>query len=235
MDELNLNISTNANSTAAANLPHLEVSSVTAPTQPKVWGQQIQVLATVENVGKAPASNVRVDFAYLDTQISSTQTIYLGSTTIPSLAVGQQQQLEETFTLPTTLPDGSTPPQVAQGKVAVVIDPLHTIDQTTFANNTNYSGTVTLTSLSPNEVAQSLGISTTGPAASPTKPKKTALQKYDQSVLRQEKLAAQEAKQKAHQAVVAEEKAAKAAYRYHRTALRLYQNNNPLKVYKPTK
>lgn len=224
-DQAPIEIATTSSTVKLTVLPHLEVKGIQTPSLPMNWGQSFQATAVVQNVGTSAASNVRVDFVFLDPSVWS-QAIYLGSAIVPSLPVGMPQTITQTLNIPSLLPDGSTPPQIAQGKIAAIVDPQHQVDQTTYANNTNYTGTVTLTSLDPNSVQSYINQNTTAssatPAAAPTKPSKTTL--YERNLRHQEVLAALKA-----------EKAAKLAEHQQAVAARMAQRRATLKLYPTSK
>jgi hypothetical protein len=156
-DQASLYIGPGANSTLAQGaLPELEIPSVQAPSLPISWGQPFQVTTTIQNAGKADAGAFNVVFALVDSTVNSSQGIYLGSATINSLKAGYSQQLIQTLTLPTHLPDGSIPPSLTQGQIVVLADPQHIINQSSVAKSTGGSGTVTLTTLPPSELQSAL-------------------------------------------------------------------------------
>src|SRR5262249_35117721 len=114
LDMTSITITPDPNAAAApsdpAPTPDLAPSNVT--TQPKkvYWGYDFQVSTTLENLGQADSGPVKVEFLLTGTDGLLANAIYLGETTLPSLAAGTSQDITQTLHLPNKLPSGVTLP-----------------------------------------------------------------------------------------------------------------------------
>jgi hypothetical protein len=130
--------------TAADKLPDLALASVQGPTQTLTWGQPFQVAATVQNTGHADVGPFKVRFSLEDDATPNAAPLALVDTTIPGLKAGYAQDLLQTVTFGGKLPDGLNLGDTITGHVIVQIDPEHTLDEASVANNVLQTGPVTL-------------------------------------------------------------------------------------------
>jgi hypothetical protein len=124
--------------------PDLAPSDVTTTPKNVLWGYDFQVSTTLENLGLADSGPVRVEFLLTGTDGQIANSIYLGETTLPGLAQGTSQDITQTLHLPNKLPSGVTLPSSVLGRVAVLVDPDRTLDQTLRSNDLAESAPFTL-------------------------------------------------------------------------------------------
>jgi hypothetical protein len=129
---------------ALGNLSDLAAGSVTTSSASLNWGQQFQAQALVENLGTADPGPFRVRFLLVGVSGDTSHGIFLGDTTLQGLAPGTSQQVSQNLTLPTRLPSSIVLSSVGYARVAVVLDPENTINETFKNNNISTSGTFTL-------------------------------------------------------------------------------------------
>jgi CARDB protein len=134
-DQTPITITTSTTSTATTgSLPDLAASSVVAPTGTVTWGQNIQVSTVVQNVGQGDAGSFQVFFLLTGQAGSINDAIYLGQTTVSSLASGANDPITQSLTLPTRLPSGVTLNNVGYARIAVIVDPDNFINESIRSN-----------------------------------------------------------------------------------------------------
>ncbi|MGC8641082.1 MAG: CARDB domain-containing protein [Isosphaeraceae bacterium] len=126
------------------NLPDLAVGAVKTSSTLLHWGQNVQVTAGIVNQGAADSGPFRVDFVLVGASGNLSHGIFLGQTTVANLAAGGGENLTQTFQLPVRLPAGVLISSVGTGKIAVVVDPGHTVNESFYNNNEATSGPVVL-------------------------------------------------------------------------------------------
>jgi len=124
--------------------PDLAPTSVVAPTLPIQWGQNFQVTAAVQNQGNLDSGPFKVRFLLVGQDGSLNATLFLADATLPGLKAGYSQNVVQTLSLPARLPDGEALNAGAVAKVAVVVDPENTLNESNRANNSAVSNAVTL-------------------------------------------------------------------------------------------
>ncbi len=125
-------------------VPDLAVGAVQAPTVPVSWGHDIQVQASVENLGQADAGPFHLQFLLTGASGSLDHAIYLGDASVNGLKKGFDQLVSQTLHLPGRLPNGLMLDSVGVGRIAAVVDPDHNVDETNRTNNLAESNPVTL-------------------------------------------------------------------------------------------
>ena len=139
-DQTAMTITTSSTSTATTGpLPDLAASSIVGPSGTIRWGDSFPVSTTVQNLGQGDAGSVQVFFLLTGQGGSLNNSIYLGQTTISSLAAGASQDVNQTLTLPTRLPSGVNLGSVGYARVAVVVDPQSLVNETLKSNNESVS------------------------------------------------------------------------------------------------
>ncbi|MDR3617802.1 MAG: CARDB domain-containing protein [Paludisphaera borealis] len=131
-------------------LPDLATGTVTVGSSELNWGKSFQVQTTVQNMGEADPGPFRVRFLLVGPSGNTTRSIFLGDATIPGLAPGYSQPINQTLTLPSRLPDGVVLDSVGIGKIVVVADPENALNETFKNNNTATSAPITLRLLGSN-------------------------------------------------------------------------------------
>ncbi len=145
LDQAQIAIGPNPNTNVSqAPLPDLAADGVQAPTQPIYWGQTFQVTTGVDNFGPGAAGPFDVRFLLTGAGGSLDHSIYLGDVDISGLGRNMHQDIAATLRLPNRFPNGVTLDSVGVGRIAVVIDPDNTIDETLKTNNISESNPVTL-------------------------------------------------------------------------------------------
>ncbi|HMB03118.1 MAG TPA: CARDB domain-containing protein, partial [Isosphaeraceae bacterium] len=124
--------------------PDLAADAVVAPSQPIFWGQSFQVRTGVDNLGRADAGPFHVQFLLTGANGSLDHAIYLGDAAIPGLAKDMHQDVIRTLKLPGRLPNGLALDSVGVGRIAAVVDPDNTVDESLRTNNAAVSNPVTL-------------------------------------------------------------------------------------------
>ena len=125
-------------------LPDLAVGAVDTSPTTLHWGQSVQVTAGVTNLGAAHSGSFRVDFVLVGASGDVTHGIFLGQTTVASLPAGDGEELTQSLNLPLRLPAGVSLSSVGTGRIAVIVDPGHTINESFYNNNEATSGPVVL-------------------------------------------------------------------------------------------
>jgi CARDB len=135
LDQAALTITTSATSTATVGeLPDLAASSVILSKSSVEWGSTVGLTTEVQNLGAgaSPASNV---FFVLTGQSGSlTDAIFLGQTTIPALASGGAQTINQTIALPIRLPAGVSLGSVGYARIEVLTNPENDFDESIYSN-----------------------------------------------------------------------------------------------------
>ena len=75
---------------------------------------------------------------------SLANAVFLGESTLPALTAGASQVVNQTVLLPSVLPNGQSIPSDALGRIAVLVDPDHDVDETLRSNSLAESAPVTL-------------------------------------------------------------------------------------------
>ncbi|WZO98890.1 CARDB domain-containing protein [Isosphaeraceae bacterium EP7] len=129
---------------AAAEKPDLAVGAVTAPTGNVFWGQNFQVTANLQNLGKVDSGAFKVRFYLIGNNTSNDKGIFLGDTSVDNLQGGYSRDLTQTLRLPGQLPAGITLSSIGAGRIWVVVDPENTVDETFQTNNGSSSSPIVL-------------------------------------------------------------------------------------------
>lgn len=125
-------------------LPDIAVGTVATSSTNLHWGQPVQVSAAIENLGAADPGPFRVDFVIVGAGGDRTHGIFLGQTTIASLAPGTTQIVSQVLDLPLRLPAGISLSSVGTGRLAVIVNPGHAFNESFYNNNEATSGPVVL-------------------------------------------------------------------------------------------
>jgi hypothetical protein len=125
-------------------LPDLAPADVTVGAKTVFWGYNFQVSTTIQNLGQADSGPLKVLFLMTGSDGSLKNAIYLGQMTLPGLQKGTTQAITQTVLLPGKLPSGVSIASVGTGRVAVLVDPDHTLDETLRSNDLAESAPITL-------------------------------------------------------------------------------------------
>jgi hypothetical protein len=125
-------------------LPNVAPSNVVVTSKAVYWGYNFQVSATFQNLGQAGAPPIEAMYLLTGTGGTLANGVFLGEVTLPALAPGATQILNQTVHLPSVLPNGVTIPSTSTGRIAVLVDPDHAIDQTLRSNALAESAPLTL-------------------------------------------------------------------------------------------
>jgi CARDB len=148
--------------------PELTATSVVAPTSALSLGQTIQVNSQIVNNSTVPVGTFVVRYFLVGTNGSLNQSIYLGDYLFNGgLAAGQGTNIKQALRLPTALPAGMTLNASSVARIAMVVDPEQTIDQTDRSLNMAVSKVVTISSTPVTPTS-------TTPAVVPVTPKTTS-------------------------------------------------------------
>ena len=132
---------TSTNPTTSANpLPDLAASSVLMTKSTLSWGSSVQVSTEIQNVGQGSAGPFMVRFILTGGSGSTTDSVFLGDTTINGLAAGADQSLTQTLNIPSRAPNGLTLNTAGYARIAVIVDPENFISETLKSNNESLSG-----------------------------------------------------------------------------------------------
>jgi hypothetical protein len=131
-------------------LPNVAPSNVVVTSQAVYWGYNFQVSATFQNLGQADAPPMEAMYLLTGTGGSLANGVFLGEVTLPALAPGASQTLNQTVHLPAVLPSGVSIPSLSTGRIAVLVDPDHAVDQTLRSNALAESAPLTLRVLGTN-------------------------------------------------------------------------------------
>ncbi|WP_165222176.1 CARDB domain-containing protein [Aquisphaera insulae] len=135
---------TTPTTTAETALPNLAPGGVTVSSGTLSWGNSFQVSTVLQNLGSADPGAFRVRFVLVNGNGDTTAGLFLGDTVIQGLAPGTTQTLTQSLTLPNRLPAGVTLSSSEVGRIAVIVDPEHVINESFSNNNTAMSGPVNL-------------------------------------------------------------------------------------------
>jgi hypothetical protein len=125
-------------------LPDVAPSNIVVTSKAVFWGYNFQVNANFQNFGQASSGPMEVMYLLTGTGGSLANAIVLGEATLPELAQGATQVLNQTVHLPSTLPSGESIPSTSSGRIAVLVDPDHTVDETVRSNALAESAPFTL-------------------------------------------------------------------------------------------
>jgi CARDB len=140
LDQASLTISASTTSTATvAALPDLAASSVILSKSTVQWGSSVQVTTEIQNLGLGAAPASKVFFVLTGQTGSLTDAIFLGQTTIPALASGAAQSVNQTITLPVRLPAGVSLGSVGYARIEVLTNPENTFDESIYSNGASLS------------------------------------------------------------------------------------------------
>jgi hypothetical protein len=140
LDQTAIAITTSPTSTATPGpLADLAASSVLVSKSTVTWGSSFQVSTEVQNLGQAASGPFLVQFLLTGQGGSSNDAIFLGETTIPSLAAGYSQPLTQTLQLPNRLPAGVTLNAVGYSRILVLVDPENVVNESLYTNNDSLS------------------------------------------------------------------------------------------------
>ncbi len=125
-------------------LPDLAAGAVTTSASTLYWGQSFSTQAVVQNLGSVSSGPYVVRFILVGASGSTSSGLFLGDTTLPSLAAGATTVVNQTLTLPLRLPASVTLSSLGVGRIVEVVDPENVINEAFYNNNTAESGPVTL-------------------------------------------------------------------------------------------
>ena len=133
LDQAQIAIAPNPNGAATpAPLPDIAADSVQITDTTLNWGQTFQVTTGVDNLGPGVAGPFDVRFLLTGPDGSLVNSIYLGDVEINGLGRNLHQDIDATLQLPNRLPNGLTIPGVTTGRIAMVVDPDNTFDETIY-------------------------------------------------------------------------------------------------------
>jgi hypothetical protein len=131
---------TTTNPTVAASpLPDLATDSVLVPKSTLSWGSSVTVSTEVQNVGLGAVGPFTVRFILTGANGSTTDSVFLGDTTINGMAAGGSQDVTDTLIIPSRAPSGLTLDSVGYARIAVIVDPENFINETLKTNNESLS------------------------------------------------------------------------------------------------
>jgi CARDB len=140
LDQTAITITTSSTSTAtAAALPDLAASSVILSKSTVQWGSTMQVSTEVQNLGLGASPASKVFFILTGQTGSLTDAIFLGQTTIPALASGAAQSINQTVALPIRLPAGVALGSVGYARIEVITNPENDFDESIYTNGASLS------------------------------------------------------------------------------------------------
>ncbi len=131
-------------STTPPTLPDVAPSNIVVTSKAVFWGYNFQVSATFQNLGQAAAPPMEVMYLLTGTGGTLGNAVFLGEATLPALAQGASQIVNQTVHLPSVLPNGQSIPSDALGRIAVLVDPDHDVDESLRSNSLAESAPVTL-------------------------------------------------------------------------------------------
>jgi hypothetical protein len=144
-DQTAIAISTSSTSTATLGpLPDLAASSVLVSKSSLTWGASVPVTTEVQNLGTGSAGPFLVRFLLTGQSGTLNDAIFLGDASIPGLASGYSQQINQTLQLPNRLPAGVTLNSVGYARIAVIVDPENAINETLKSNDAALSAPLVL-------------------------------------------------------------------------------------------
>jgi hypothetical protein len=136
--------SSSSTGTPTVPLPDVAPSNVVVTSKAVYWGYNFQVSATFQNLGQANAPPMEAMYLLTGSGGSLANAVFLGEVTLPALAPGATQIINQTVHLPSVLPNGVTIPSTTTGRIAVLVDPDHAVDQTLRSNSLAESAPLTL-------------------------------------------------------------------------------------------
>ena len=125
-------------------LPDLAPANVQTSSATLLWGEDVSVSTTVQNLGKADSGPVPVTFLLVGDAGAAGRAIFLGQTTVGNIPAGGSQVVSGTYQLPNHLPGGLTLDSNGTGKVVAVVNGENTINEMYYNNNTATSASVSL-------------------------------------------------------------------------------------------
>jgi hypothetical protein len=131
-------------STTPPPLPDVAPSNVVVTAKSAFWGYNFQVSSTFQNLGQTDSGPIEVMYLLTGTGGSIANAVFLGEATLPTMAQGESQVVNQTVHLPSVLPNGQSIPSVSLGRIAVIVDPDHNVDETLRSNSLAESAPVTL-------------------------------------------------------------------------------------------
>ena len=135
LDQAALTITTSATSTATVGeLPDLAASSVILSKSSVDWGSTVGLTTEVQNLGAGASPASKVFFVLTGQSGSLTDAIFLGQTTIPALASGGAQTINQTIALPIRLPAGVSLGSVGYARIEVLTNPENDFDESIYSN-----------------------------------------------------------------------------------------------------
>jgi hypothetical protein len=144
-DQTSLTINPNPDITATQSpLPDLAATTVSIPSTPLEWGQKFQVSTNIQNIGQGAAGSFNVAYILVGPSGSLTNGLVLADVPNAGIQPGASQSLVQTLALPPRVPSGLTISAVNVGRIAVVLDPDHAVDEVTKTDNDAVSGPATL-------------------------------------------------------------------------------------------
>jgi hypothetical protein len=135
---------TTSTTTQSTALPDLAPSTITLPISTYNWGQGYVITTAVQNLGQATSQPTTIEFALTSDTDSPTQGYFLGSSIVPALAPGAVQDISQTITFPSRLPNGSDVPSASYGRIMAIVDPENIVDEVSKSNNDIQSGPINL-------------------------------------------------------------------------------------------
>ncbi len=140
LDQTAVTITTSPTSTATEGpLPDLAASSVILSKSTVQWGSTLQVSTEIQNLGAGASPTSTVYFILTGQTGSLTDAIFLGQTTIPALASGAAQSINQTIALPIRLPSGVSLGSVGYARIEVVTNPENDFDESIYTNGASLS------------------------------------------------------------------------------------------------
>jgi subtilase family serine protease len=128
-----------ASTAATGPLPDLAASSVMLPKSTLSWGTSIPVSTEIQNLGQGAVGPFKVRFILTGQNGSTTDSVFLGDTTINGLAAGASQSLSETLNIPSRAPNGLTLASAGYARIAVIVDPENFVNESLKSNNASLS------------------------------------------------------------------------------------------------
>lgn len=142
--QMNINIPAGTTPPALGALPDLAAGSVTTSSGQLNWGQKFQAQTVVQNLGTADPGPFRVRFLLVGQSGDTGHAIFLGDAIVNGLTPGSNQQVTQDLTLPSRLPSSIVLSSIGYAKVAAVIDPENTLNESFKNNNVATSSPITL-------------------------------------------------------------------------------------------
>jgi hypothetical protein len=145
LDQTPITITTSSTSTATTGpLPELAASTVLVSSNTLNWGSSFTATTNVQNLGQGAAGSFLVRFLLTGQAGSLADALFLGDATVSGLAPGANQEIVQPLTLPGRLPNGVTLSSVGYARIAVIVDPENTVNETPANNTTTISAPIIL-------------------------------------------------------------------------------------------